>query len=269
MPDGLRRRIARFFNLVFPEDCQLCGEPLEDFDRIPVCGACLEKPQPLVAEYSCSICRTPFLNPRPIEPDGVCALCRTGAMSFQQAFCYGAYDGELARLIHLFKYAGIRTLAAPLGELLARALPPAQSFDAIVPMPLHWWKRLTRSFNQCDLLAREVSRRCGIPWTRALRRVKRTKVQAGLTSAARRANVRGAFRVSRADAVAGKRVLLIDDVLTTGATAAAASAALRRAGAAHVAVLALARVDRRLPELAAGNAHRPAPTSSYAMSGGL
>lgn len=189
-------------------------------------------------------------------------------MSFQQAFCYGAYDGELARLIHLFKYRGIRTLAAPLGELLARSLPHAQAFDVIVPMPLHWWKRLTRTFNQSDLLAGEVSRRTGIPWSRALRRVKRTAVQAGLTSAERRDNVRGAFRISRPEAVAGKRVLLIDDVLTTGATAAAASAVLRRAGAAHVAVLALARVDRRMPHLLASAPPR-VTTSSYAMSGGL
>lgn len=268
MPDGLRRGIARIFNLVFPEDCQLCGDPLDDFHRIPVCRACLEKPQPLVAEHWCSVCRTPFLNPRPLEPDGVCALCRSGAMSFQQAFSYGAYDGELARLIHLFKYAGIRTLAAPLGELLARSLPHGQAFDVIVPMPLHWWKRLTRTFNQSDLLAKEVSRRTGIPWSRALRRVKRTEAQAGLTSAERRLNVRGAFRIARPEAVAAKRVLLIDDVLTTGATAAAASAVLRRAGAAHVAVLALARADRRMPQLLAGTPQR-VTTSSYAMSGGL
>lgn len=268
MPDGLRRRIARFFNLVFPEDCQLCGDALQDFNRIPVCPKCLDKPQPLVAEHWCSACRTPFLNPRPLEPDGVCALCRSGAVSFQQAFCYGSYDGELARLIHLFKYGGVRTLARPLGELLARALPPAQAFDAIVPMPLHWWKRLTRTFNQSDLLAAEVSRRAGIPWTRALRRVKRTQTQAGLSGAERRENVRGAFRVSRPQAVEGKRVLLIDDVLTTGATAAAASATLRRAGAAHIAVLALARVDRRMPELWTGAPGRAMP-NSYAVSGGL
>ena len=267
MPDGLRRRIARLFNLVFPEDCQLCGDPLRDFNRIPVCPKCLEKPQPLVAEHWCALCRTPFLNPRPLEPDGICALCRSGAMSYHHAFCYGAYDGELARLIHLFKYGGVRTLARPLGELLTRALPPAQAFDGIVPMPLHWWKRLTRTFNQSDLLAEEVSRRTGIPWVRALRRVKRTQVQAGLSSAERRQNVRGAFRVTRADAIDGKRILLIDDVLTTGATAAAASAALRRAGAANVAVLALARVDRRMPQLLTGT---PRVTdSSYAMSGGL
>jgi ComF family protein len=268
VPGGLRRRIARFFNLVFPEDCQLCGDPLEDFGRIPVCPKCLEKPQPLVAEHWCSVCRTPFLNPRPLEPDGVCALCRSGAMSFQQAFCYGAYDGHLAQLIHLFKYGGVRTLARPLGELLARALPPAQAFDAIVPMPLHWWKRLTRTFNQSGLLAEEVSRRTGIPCAHALRRIKRTETQAGLSNAERRRNVRGAFRVMRPRAIAGKRVLLIDDVLTTGATAAAASAALRRSGAAHVAVLALARVDRRLPQLVTGARPRAA-SRSFVMSGGL
>jgi ComF family protein len=268
VPGGLLRGVSRFLNLFFPEDCQLCGDPLADFGRVPVCLSCLAKPQPMVAEHWCSQCRTPFLNPRPIEPDGICALCRSGAVSFQQAFCFGAYDGTLARLIHLMKYAGVRTLARPLGELLTRALPPAQAFDVIVPMPLHWWKRLTRTFNQSELLANEVARRTGIPCTNALRRKKRTQVQAGLTSAERRLNVRGAFLVSRKDAVAGKRVLLVDDVLTTGATAASAAGALRRAGAAHIALLALARVDRRMPE-----ALTPSPakvsTSSYAVSGGL
>lgn len=248
---GLNRAVARFFNLFFPEDCQICGSALDGVSRIPVCGKCLDEPVPLVAEHWCTQCRTPFLNPRPLEPDGICALCRNGGASYQQAFCYGAYDGALARLIHLFKYAGVRTLSKPLGAMLTRALPTAQGFDLIVPMPMHWWKRLRRTFNQSDLLAQEVCRRTGIPWRRALKRVKLTRVQAGLTSSERRINVRASFRVPAKyrHLVNGKNILLIDDVLTTGSTAAAAAAELRRAGANHVAVLTLARVDRRMPEM--------------------
>ncbi len=185
----------------------------------------------------------------PLRPDGICALCRLGAVAYQNVYSYGSYDGSLAKLIHLFKYRGVRTLAKPLGLLLARGLPPAESFDLLVPIPLHWWKRLQRGFNQSELLAKELERHTALPVFRDLRRVKATATQAGLTSSGRRKNMSGAFGVRHPEQLQDKRVLLIDDVFTTGATAASAAAVLRRAGASHVSVLALARVDRRLPFL--------------------
>jgi ComF family protein len=105
--------------------------------------------------------------------------------------------------------------------LLALALPREESFDAIVPMPLHWRKRWQRGFNQAGLLAHEVSRRTHTPVRNVLRRVRFTGTQAGLTNAKRRANVSGAFRPKRATMLRGQRVLLVDDVMTTGSTAAA------------------------------------------------
>jgi ComF family protein len=146
----------------------------------------------------------------------------------------------------LYKYNGVSPLSEPLGRLLARALPRAEAFDAIVPMPLHWVRRWRRGFNQSELLARVLAKRIGVPVVAAVRRRKPTPPQAGLTSAQRRTNVAGAFVVKNSSQIRGQHVLLIDDVLTTGATARACAAALKRAGAAQVTVLTLARVDRRM-----------------------
>jgi ComF family protein len=113
-------------------------------------------------------------------------------------------------------------------------------------MPLHWRRRWERGFNQSELLAGAIAKKWSVPLKRAVRRVKSTSPQAGLTNAKRRANMGGAFAVNRNARLDGARVLLVDDVLTTGATAAACARVLKRAGAAHVALLALARTDRRV-----------------------
>ncbi len=175
----------------------------------------------------------------------MCALCRLGVSGFDAAYSFGFYEGPLRRLVHLLKYERIPTLASPLGKLALRALPRDQRFDGIVAMPMHWRRRWTRGFNQAELLAREVARKTGLPVQDLLRRRKHTQLQAGLTNAARRKNVVGAFEVRNRAQVEGLRILLIDDVLTTGATAAAAAATLKRAGASRVVALTLARADRR------------------------
>lgn len=220
--------------------------PLGEVTRVPVCKTCLSKPEPLQAEYFCVRCRTPFLNAFPLDEQGCCALCRLGASGFDAAYSFGAYEGELRELIHLFKYGRVQTLARPLGKLLALGLPREEKFDAIVPVPLHWWKRWQRGFNQSELLAREIARRTHLPVRKSVRRVKYTNAQAGLTNAKRRANVSQAFRSKGGRVLEGQRVLLVDDVMTTGATAAACARALKRAGASYVALLTVARVDRRV-----------------------
>jgi ComF family protein len=138
-------------------------------------------------------------------------------------------------------------LAAPLGRYLTKALPvDGPLFDLVVPMPLHWFRRWRRGFNQSELLAREVSRRLGLPMAAGvLARRRHAPPQSGLSSAARRRNVAGLFSVKDRLEVEGRRVLLVDDVLTTGATAQSAARALKSAGAAQVVVLTLARADRR------------------------
>jgi ComF family protein len=190
-------------------------------------------------------CRTPFANRFPLDASGRCALCRGNLQGFDAAYSFGAYEGALRELIHLFKYGRIRTLARPLAGHLVSAFPREERFDAIVPMPLHWFRRWQRGFNQSALLAREIGRRCALPVVHAVRRRRATRPQAGLSNARRRVNVAGAFSPARGRSVRGLRVLLVDDVMTTGATASACARALKNAGASYVAVLALARADRR------------------------
>jgi len=148
-------------------------------------------------------------------------------------------------LIHLYKYRKVRTLAGPLGDLLLRALPRDEAFDCVTPVPLHWRRRWQRGFNQADLLARRVAAHTGIPRMRLLRRLRSTASQASLSNTSRRRNVSAAFACRLPDRAAGRQILLIDDVMTTGATAAACALTLKRAGAARVALLTLARADRR------------------------
>ena len=261
MKHTVRVRLSRtgspLLALLFPDDCRLCGVPLKEFSRIPVCGSCLNEPEAFAPEHFCTCCRTPFLNSAPLDDAGVCRLCRMGVSRFDAVYSYGSYDGALKGLIHLFKYEGVRPLAKPLGAWLAQALPREQKFDALAPMPLHWMRQFRRGFNQSALLAKELSKRTGLPVKSVVKRVKGTEQQAFLTRAQRRLNVSGAFKAPDANAVRGMRILLIDDVFTTGATLNACAGALKRAGAAHVSALTLARVDRRpLFELNRGRINR-------------
>jgi ComF family protein len=213
---------------------------------VPVCAECLASAAPLDADYFCAVCNTPFANDFPLDEHGVCAACRSGLRGFDHAASFGMYEGSLRGLIHLFKYSGMKPLARPLAGYLERTLSVDERFDAIVPVPLYWRKRWDRGFNQADLLARHVAKRRGIPVWNALRRKRPTDTQAGLTSAGRRRNVQGAFAVNKNAPLAGKKILLIDDVMTTGATASACASALKRGGARSVSLLTLARVDRRI-----------------------
>jgi ComF family protein len=209
----------------------------------------MASPAPLEADYFCAVCNTPFLNAYPLDEHGVCAACRSGLRGFDHAASFGMYEGSLRSLIHLFKYSGMKPLARPLAAYLERAIPVDERFDAVVPVPLYWKRQWSRGFNQAELLARHVARHRGIPVWNALRRKRATATQAGLANAGRRRNVAGAFVVKGnpglSEKLAGKKILLIDDVMTTGATASACAVALKRGGARSISLLTLARVDRR------------------------
>ncbi len=227
----------------------MCKRALVKWTRVPVCDDCLNAPEPLSADYFCATCNTPFINAYPLDDRGVCAACRSGLRGFDHAASFGLYEGALRTLIHLFKYSGMKPLARPLAACMDRAISNDESFDAVVPVPLYWRRQWKRGFNQSELLARHIGKRRGIPVLRALRRTRATATQAGLASAGRQRNVAGAF-VLRAKAkidprLAGKKILLIDDVMTTGATAGACASVLKRGGAKSVSLLTLARVDRR------------------------
>lgn len=252
--------MAFWGNLLFPEDCRVCGIRLENFNRIPVCSSCLAQPEPLSAGIFCVQCRTAFHNDRPLDEFGRCRACRLGVRGFDAAYSYGEYGGRLRRLIHLFKFHRVLGLGEHFSQWLAVALPRDERADLIVPVPLHWWRHWRRGYNQAHRLGRALSRRTGIPCRTVLRRTKRTRPQTSLTRAERRVNVRGAFQVKRPEEVQGRTILLVDDVYTTGATLGACAQALRAAGARRVVVLTIARADRRMP------AEAPPPRSRAAAS---
>ncbi|HUS07378.1 MAG TPA: ComF family protein [Bryobacteraceae bacterium] len=233
------------FNLVFPDECRVCEKTLHEFSRVPVCSACLQDSKPLLADYFCIDCKTPFLNASPLDENGRCGLCRRGLTGFDATYSFGEYEGTLRKLIHLFKYSHMQPLAKPLGKMLLSVLPRENRYDMVVPMPLHWLRRWKRGFNQSQLLARVVAGRLGTPLVSALRRKRATLPQAGLSNAQRRSNVAGAFVVRKRAIVKDRHILLVDDVMTTGATLAASASALKRAGASRITVLTVARVDRR------------------------
>lgn len=179
--------------------------------------------------------------------------------AFVAAVSHGAYQGNLRALIHLLKYEGVAPVARPLGKLLAGAIekfePRLDMHTVVVAVPLHSLKERQRGFNQAERVAgaavaeirRVRSRRDSIlkmeMRTDVLRREKPTDSQFGLTASQRRKNLKGAFTVAQASAIAGKTVLLIDDIYTSGATARECSRTLLAAGAAEVYVATLARAQ--------------------------
>jgi ComF family protein len=175
-----------------------------------------------------------------------CGRCRRGLSPFARGASLGPYEGALRLVLHELKYRGRRRAAGRLARALLEspaALAVLEPGVLLVPVPLHPRRRRERTFNQAELLAMALGGGRSLPVCRdALVRLKDTPAQTGLSAAARRRNVEGAFAVRRPARVAGRVVVLVDDVLTTGATTRACATALRRAGAAEVRLLTVARV---------------------------
>ena len=224
-----------------------------------VCPVCRLRPVArAVGRGVCEDCRRDLeglLVPGPRCPecggvlDGVMRACsecmQVGPRPWEQAVAAFLYRGIVRLLIQRFKYQGDTALVPVFGGYMARAWlrDGAIAPDVIVPTPLHWRREAARGFNQAELTARVVGRILGIPLVKALRRVRSTPKQAYLDAVERRRNMRGAFRAvsHRRSAVQDRTVLVVDDVLTTGATLEAAARALLEAGAARVVVLTAAR----------------------------
>jgi ComF family protein len=198
----------------------------------------------------CARCGWPFPDPEGIggAERPLCQRCRETREHFRLARAVLLYreDGIARAAILLAKHGRRLPLLKRLAGLLAEEAPrhlALGEWDGLVPVPLHWGRRWRRGFNQAEVLARAVARRHGVPVLRGvLRRRRATPPQHGDIQARRR-NVREAFAVTAESAVAGRRLLLVDDVFTTGATAEACAGVLVQAGAADVGVLTLARVE--------------------------
>ncbi len=237
-----RAVIDPLFSLLIPASCRICQQPVETWGRVPVCAGCWASVRPYDGA-ECAHCGY-FLQRPAVAAAVLCGLCRRGAFAFDQARSFGWYDEALRGLIQGLKFDGFLPLARPLAGYLATALGrmDGTAFDLILAVPLHARRERRRGFNQAALLATELASMQGIPaGSKDCVRVRDTRPQTGLRAAARRKNVAGAFAVPRPERVRGLRVLLVDDVLTTGATANACAAALQAAGARSVSVLTLAR----------------------------
>jgi ComF family protein len=179
--------------------------------------------------------------------DVLCGHCVLQPPAYSGARSFGYYSGELGRLIQGLKFNNRRNLVPLLVPFLIQAYYGSwdrDDFDLVVPIPLHPKRRRTRGYNQSEMLARLLARRTGIPFGNSvLIRKRSTLPQVGLTDTQRRENVRNAFQCINSGQISGRRILLIDDVMTTGATASSASAALMKGGALRVSVLTLARTE--------------------------
>lgn len=241
----LRTTANALIRLVLAPLCAACRTPLARPVDGPVCAGCWAAIA-RVTPPLCDLCGDPL--PASAAPYGVCHRCLSQPPLFEVARSVGLHAGSLKAIIHAFKYDHRRTLAAPLAALMFESgMGVLSGADAVVPVPLHPWRSLHRGFNQAEDLARHL----GLPVWNPIRRVRHGPPQATLNGRERRTNVRHAFHrrgnlavgldLSRSGRLSNRTIVLIDDVMTTGATMEACSAALLDAGAARVRVLTVAR----------------------------
>jgi len=234
--DARHTMTRRLLDTLFPPRCVGCRA--RGHWICPPCLAGIERlPLPL-----CGVCRDP------VDPAGTAHGCRRGPSMPLTISAVGTYAGPLREAVHALKYKGRHGIGATLAELLApRVAPLAQDGDLLIPIPLHPSRLRERGYNQSAIVAAELARLLPLePAPRALRRDRRTADQVSLSAAERVANLRGAFSASL-EIVRDRRVWLLDDVYTTGATLGAATRALHDAGAGSVraAVVAATLVDHR------------------------
>ena len=238
---GLHGALRVALDLALPPLCPSCREPLGD--GIGLCADCWSKLSFIEPPY-CARLGIPFLyDPGP----GLLSMeAIADPPAYDRARSAVRYDDVARALVHRFKYSDRLDLAPLMGGWMARAgRELLAEADALVPVPLHWRRAWARRFNQSAALAGAISEASGVPVVHgALKRVRATVQQVGLSKAQRAENVQGAFRVPPEEKpqVAGRRLVLVDDVLTSGATVDTCARALLRAGAGHVDVLTFARV---------------------------
>lgn len=259
---GWCRQALRF---VLPVECLSCGTELGT-DPVPCfCTSCWQSIHQL-RQPACAICDQPFVSPvaTTYTPNHQCQHCQERPPAFQRAWTLFPYLPPLKDAICSFKYHGKYTLAKPLARLMISALPGEIDVDMIIPVPLHPTRLREREFNQSLLLADQLGRHLARPVSAThLARITATDPQTTLTRQARLKNLRKAFVVPTPQNLAKKRILLVDDVFTTGTTLHECAKTLRQAGSGPVFALTLARTietdlvpDRLVAEQAARSSGR-------------
>jgi ComF family protein len=237
----LKPFFAAALDLFFPPHCHVCRRFIPASGEIHICSDCRTLMPPIVAPM-CIVCGIPFAG---AGNDHVCGSCSTSPPRFDAARAALAYDGASRDLIHAFKYRNKTHLRRPLALLTIERLSEfirSRRSDLIMPVPLHRKKLSSRGFNQAVLLGEILAQRFSIPLDRRnLKRIRWTEPQVNLAAHERRSNVKGAFSLHDPALVNGRRVLLVDDVLTTGSTADECGRVLKTAGAADVTVVTVAR----------------------------
>ena len=227
--------LDQLLTFLVPSRCAACGESRRGVGGGGVCAACWRDLPALDPAESCPRCALP-------TGGGTCRGCERRPPPVERAAAVGLYAGSLRRLIAAFKFGGWDLLAAPAAArmaALARRTHLDEGVDAVTPIPSTRGRNRRRGYDPADLLASEAARRLGRPVEGFLARTRETAPQSDLPASKRSANVAGAFAAR--PATAGRSILLVDDVVTTGATAFAAASALRDAGARTVRLLVLAR----------------------------
>jgi ComF family protein len=238
----LHAELCGLIDLLFPPACPLCGSESGGRPPFYFCPDCLSGIHPL-GSPCCPRCALPYTTEE--GSDHLCESCLRDAPPFSRVVALGIYEETLRTAVQRFKYEGAIVLDRPLAGLLATVLERDGPFrpDLLIPVPLHHSRLRERTYNQALLLARVLGRRWRQPvLPRLLVRSRPTPQQQGLKAEVRRQNLKGAFALNRQ--LNGERVLLIDDVVTTGATVRECSRVLLEGGAGEVVVAVLARARR-------------------------
>jgi ComF family protein len=225
-------------DVLLPPSCVLCDQPADARFHRRLCEACGLAWTPLAE--GCRICGQPE-----VSPGTLCTRCQLDSPAFDRARSLALYEGPVKAGVRALKFDGQEGLAALFADFLAAAHPvllPGSTPDYVVPVPLHWRRRFARGYNQAELLAIPLAKRLDRPMVPLLKRGRATRQQATLDSQARKANLTEVFELTRpAEEIQDRHLLIVDDVLTTGATASACARCFREAGARQIDVLTLAR----------------------------
>jgi ComF family protein len=240
---GVKQLFTALLDVLLPPLCHICHSFIPDANELHICPACREK-LPLVSSPLCPLCGIPFAG---TGGDHRCGACLANPPHFDTARAHFLYEGPIRELIHTFKYNRLTHLRKPLALLALAEAGDVMNHapQLIVPVPLHRSRLRERGFNQAVLIGQTLSRRLSLPMQPdALARTRQTEPQIELSAAERRQNVKGAFSVRKPDLVAGKRILLVDDVMTTGSTMDECARELKKAGAGMVLAVTVARTAR-------------------------